>query len=78
MPSTWPSQNDIWKTPEWALPKMTAVFVPRVSWSGGWMVLRFCYEDVMLHPEEVSRILLSAVDLAELLSEVGRRPKRAA
>ena len=45
---------------------------------GGWMVLRFCYEDVMLHPEEVSRILLSAVDLAELLSEVGRRPKRAA
>ena len=44
----------------------------------GWMVLRFCYEDVMLHPEEVGRILVSAVDLAELLSEVGRTPNRAA
>lgn len=45
---------------------------------GGWMVLRFCYEDVMLHPEEVGRILVSAVDLAELLSEVGRKPNGAA
>ena len=45
---------------------------------GGWMVLRFCYEDVMHHPEEVRRILIAAVDLAELLSEVARTRTHAA
>lgn len=44
----------------------------------GWIVLRFCYEDVMFHPDEVRRVLLAVVALAELLSEVGlRRPSAA-
>jgi very-short-patch-repair endonuclease len=38
----------------------------------GWLVLRFSFEDVMFHPEEVHRTLVAAVALAELLSEVGR------
>jgi very-short-patch-repair endonuclease len=38
----------------------------------GWIVLRFSYEDVMFQPDEVRRVLLAAVQLAELLSEVGR------
>jgi very-short-patch-repair endonuclease len=36
----------------------------------GWTVLRFCYEDVMFHPEEVRRVLVAAVALAELLTQV--------
>ncbi|MEJ7831556.1 MAG: DUF559 domain-containing protein [Nocardioides sp.] len=36
----------------------------------GWIVLRFCYEDVMFHPDEVRRILVALVALAELLSKV--------
>lgn len=36
----------------------------------GWTVLRFCYEDVMFHPEEVHRVLVAAVALAELLTQV--------
>jgi len=44
----------------------------------GWIVLRFCYEDVMFHSDEVRRVLLAVVALAELLSEVGlRRPSAA-
>jgi very-short-patch-repair endonuclease len=38
----------------------------------GWIVLRFSYEDVMLHGDEVRQVLVAAVALAELLSEVGR------
>ncbi|MDN4160112.1 DUF559 domain-containing protein [Nocardioides abyssi] len=37
----------------------------------GWIVLRFTYEDVMFHPEEVRAVLLRAVALAEVLVEVG-------
>jgi hypothetical protein len=44
----------------------------------GWIVLRFSYEDVMFHPEQVREILVAAVGLAELLSEVGRDRLRAA
>ena len=44
----------------------------------GWIVLRFCYEDVMFHPDDVRQVLIAAVALAELLSEVGRRRPRAA
>lgn len=44
----------------------------------GWIVLRFCYEDVMFHPEDVRRVLVAAVALAELLSEVGRKDLSAA
>jgi very-short-patch-repair endonuclease len=44
----------------------------------GWMVLRFAYEDVMFHPADVRDVLVSAVALAELLSQVGRGPLRAA
>lgn len=36
----------------------------------GWLVLRFCYEDVMFHPEQVRRVLVAAVALAELLRKV--------
>jgi very-short-patch-repair endonuclease len=39
----------------------------------GWIVLRFSYEDVMFHPEDVRRTLIAAVALAEMLSEVGRK-----
>lgn len=38
----------------------------------GWIVLRFCYEDVMFHPDDVRSVIVSAVELAELLKEVGR------
>lgn len=37
----------------------------------GWIVLRFSYEDVMFHPEEVRRVLVAAVALTELMGEVG-------
>jgi len=37
----------------------------------GWIVLRFCYEDVMFHPDDVRKTLTAVVALAELLSEVG-------
>ncbi|WP_435744328.1 DUF559 domain-containing protein [Nocardioides sp. SYSU DS0663] len=40
----------------------------------GWIVLRFAYEDVMFHPEEVRDVLLRAVALAEVLSQ--RTPRR--
>ena len=36
----------------------------------GWIVLRFCYEDVMFHPEQVRRVLVAAVALAEMLRQV--------
>jgi len=36
----------------------------------GWIVLRFCYEDVMSHPEEVRRVLVAVVALAALLNKV--------
>ena len=35
----------------------------------GYLVLRFCYEDVMFAPEHVRRILVRVVVLAELLNE---------
>jgi very-short-patch-repair endonuclease len=44
----------------------------------GWIVLRFSYEDVMFHHDDVRGVLLAAVDLAELLGEVGRRRTPAA
>lgn len=44
----------------------------------GWIVLRFCYEDVMFHPEVVLATLTQAVALAELLSQVGVRVHPAA
>jgi very-short-patch-repair endonuclease len=44
----------------------------------GWIVLRFSYEDVMFHPDDVREVLVAAVALAELLSEVGRDRLRAA
>lgn len=42
----------------------------------GWLVLRFSYEDVMFHPDEVRRVLIAVVALAELLTQV--RPGRGA
>jgi very-short-patch-repair endonuclease len=45
---------------------------------GGWMVLRFAYEDVMFHPDYVHEVLVEAVALAELLHKVGFQPSRAA
>ncbi len=44
----------------------------------GWIVLRFTYEDVMFHPEEVHEVLLAAVALAEMLSRDSRDGPRAA
>ena len=44
----------------------------------GWTVLRFSYEDVMFQPDEVRRVLVAAVALAELLVEVGIRGRLAA
>lgn len=44
----------------------------------GWIVLRFCYEDVMFHPEEVERTLIAVVALAELLSKAAPPPHSAA
>ncbi|MDP9820255.1 DUF559 domain-containing protein [Nocardioides massiliensis] len=40
----------------------------------GWTVLRFSYEDVMGRPDDVRRVLVAAVALAELLSK--RAPGR--
>lgn len=37
----------------------------------GWIVLRFSYEDVMFHPDEVRAVLLRAVALAEVLNQRG-------
>jgi very-short-patch-repair endonuclease len=37
----------------------------------GWLVLRFSYEHVMLHPEFVRRVLVAVVALAERMREVG-------
>jgi very-short-patch-repair endonuclease len=45
---------------------------------GGWMVLRFSYEEVMHHPERVHEVLVEAVALAELLVKVGRGSRRPA
>ena len=45
---------------------------------GGWLVLRFSYEDVMFHPDEVRLVLCRAVALAELLNKVGPRVARPA
>jgi very-short-patch-repair endonuclease len=44
----------------------------------GWIVLRFCYEDVMFHPDDVRRVLVAAVALAELLRQVGTGSRDAA
>lgn len=44
----------------------------------GWIVLRFCYEDVMFHPDEVERTLIAVVALAELLNKVAPPPHSAA
>lgn len=44
----------------------------------GWIVLRFCYEDVMFHPEDVRRVLVAAVALAEMLRQVGTGARDAA
>ena len=44
----------------------------------GWIVLRFSYEDVMFHPDDVRRVLVAAVALAELLRQVGALRPRAA
>jgi very-short-patch-repair endonuclease len=44
----------------------------------GWMVLRFSYEDVMFQPADVRAVLVAAVALAEVLTEVGRQPRHAA
>ena len=40
----------------------------------GYLVLRFCWEDVMLHPADVREVLIAAVALAEAMSQ--RRPAR--
>lgn len=45
---------------------------------GGWVVLRFSYEEVMFHPEAVHDVLCRAVALAEVLVEVTRRRGAAA
>ncbi|MDO9456414.1 endonuclease domain-containing protein [Nocardioides sp.] len=45
---------------------------------GGWIVLRFAYEDVMFHPDYVHEVLVEAVALAELLLKVGDLLGRAA
>ncbi|HLU42657.1 MAG TPA: DUF559 domain-containing protein [Microthrixaceae bacterium] len=44
----------------------------------GWTVLRFSYEDVMGRAEEVRRVLIAAVALAEVLNQRGRLPAPAA
>lgn len=44
----------------------------------GWIVLRFSYEDVMFHPDEVVAVLGDAVALAGLLAKVGRKRRPAA
>jgi len=35
----------------------------------GWMVLRFSWEDVMFHPDEVRQVLVAAVRLAEAMRQ---------
>jgi very-short-patch-repair endonuclease len=37
----------------------------------GWLVLRFSYEHVMTQPDFVRRVLVAAVELAQLMREVG-------
>ena len=44
----------------------------------GWVVLRFCYEDVMFDPDAARAVLVQAVTLAELLKERLDRPGSAA
>lgn len=44
----------------------------------GWMVLRFSYEDVMFHPDQVRAVLVAAVALAELMNVALRRGSSAA
>lgn len=44
----------------------------------GWLVLRFSYEDVMFHPDDVRQTLSDAVALAELLRKQASRGKPAA
>ena len=44
----------------------------------GWMVLRFSYEDVMCHADQVCRVLIEATALAELLSDRRSSRRRAA
>lgn len=46
--------------------------------ANGWIVLRFSYEDVMFHPDEVRRVLAAVVALAELLTQVHPREDAAA
>ncbi|MGA8257858.1 MAG: DUF559 domain-containing protein [Nocardioides sp.] len=46
--------------------------------AAGWLVLRFTYEDVMFHTDEVRDLLVRVVALAELLKEVPGRPGHAA
>jgi very-short-patch-repair endonuclease len=44
----------------------------------GWMVLRFSWEEVLLHPERVRATLVAAVALAEVLTHQVARPRLAA
>jgi very-short-patch-repair endonuclease len=44
----------------------------------GWMVLRFSWEDVMFHADEVREVLVAAVALAEAMSQRRPRPPSAA
>jgi hypothetical protein len=44
----------------------------------GWMVLRFSYEDVMFHPDDVRPVLVAAVALGELMGQVLGTRRRAA
>jgi very-short-patch-repair endonuclease len=44
----------------------------------GWLVLRFAWEHVMHDPRYVREVLLGAVSLAELLTEVAPRRRKAA
>jgi very-short-patch-repair endonuclease len=44
----------------------------------GWIVLRFSWEDVMFRSDEVRRVLVEAVALAQLMGKVGLRGRRAA
>jgi very-short-patch-repair endonuclease len=44
----------------------------------GWLVLRFCYEDVMFDPDSVRTVLAEAVALAEVLKSLRESAARAA
>ena len=57
---------------------MSSGFIIIAALVAGWLVLRFSYEDVMFRPDEVCEVLVAAVALAELLTEVGRGQRRAA